>query len=119
MSKPNPKLTEEKFQRIASAWENLFPDRVFGGYTLTQFKALWNPAQTARIEVDRLEDLLKQALAEREKADAPLTVAFDKVVRAVRGDDTVGGDDGALYEAMGFIPKSKRKTGTTRKKATG
>ncbi|MGC3992347.1 MAG: hypothetical protein QM796_22140 [Chthoniobacteraceae bacterium] len=35
----------------------------------------------------------------------------------MKGDPAEGGENGSLYEAMGYIRKSERKTGHSRKKA--
>jgi hypothetical protein len=45
----------------------------------------------------------------------PLNTASNDVVDGVRGDKSVGGVDGSLYEAMGYVRKSERNSGLTRK----
>jgi hypothetical protein len=38
-------------------------------------------------------------------------------VDGVKGDKSVGGSNGSLYEAMGYVRKDERKSGLSRKKA--
>ena len=50
----------------------------------------------------------------RDQSDTPVSAAMTNIAKSVRADLTVGGDNGALYKAMGFVPTSERKSGLTR-----
>jgi len=47
-----------------------------------------------------------------------LNEAILNVVYGVKGDVTKHGADGSLYKAMGYVPRSERASGLTRKKST-
>lgn len=112
---PAPKDTEEKIDKMLNAWETLAPDKTFGGLTLEQFEATVAPARAARQKIDNLNDQLKNAYAERERADETFIAKAQLVVAGVLADPTEG-PDSALYEAFGYTRKSDRKTGLTRRK---
>ena len=110
-----PKNNEQKVQRMLNAWETLAPDKSFGGMTLAQFRAAVQPSQAARERIEDLEDQLRQAQADRDRADEDSLAKAQLVVNGVIGDPTEG-PDSALYEAMGYTRKSERKSGLTRKR---
>ena len=112
---PTPGKNILKIQRILNAWETLAPDKTFGGMTLAQFRAATQPSTDARDRIDDLEDQVRQAQADRDRADEDLLAKAQLVVNGVIGDPTLG-PDSALYEAMGYTRTSHRKTGLTRKR---
>jgi hypothetical protein len=83
--------------------------------TRAQFEAITAPSLAARQRIDDLEDQLKQAKADRDRADAEANAKAQLVVAGVVGDPTEG-PDSALYEAFGYTPKRERKSGLTRKR---
>ncbi|HEX8464159.1 MAG TPA: hypothetical protein VF627_06015 [Abditibacterium sp.] len=111
-----PQNNEDRYEKIEEAFKTLAPAATFGGMTLVQFQTAIQPSIAARAEVARLEDELKAALVARDNADLETLKDCDLVVKGVVGDPNFG-DDSALYEAMGYIRKSDRKSGLTRKKA--
>ncbi len=56
---------------------------------------------------------LEAAIKKRQECNAASTDACVKVVNAVRGDIEYG-DDSALFKALGYVPKSERKSGLRR-----
>ena len=109
-----PKDAKDKYDAVVKAWANLAPTAQFGGMTLEQFKTLIKPSEDARASLTALDQQVLAALNARAAADV---VSLDKaqmVVDGVRGDPTYG-PDSALYEAMGYVRKSERKSGLTRK----
>lgn len=112
-----PKGNEQKIQRMLNAWETLAPDKTFGGMTLAQFRTAVQPSQAARERIEDLEDQLKQAITDRDRADDDSLAKAQLVINGVVGDPTEG-PDSALYEAMGYTRKSERKSGLTRKRNT-
>ncbi|HEY0375982.1 MAG TPA: hypothetical protein VGC87_03410 [Pyrinomonadaceae bacterium] len=111
----SPNVIEEKIQRMLNAWETLAPDKTFGGMTLAQFRAAAQPSQAARDRIDDLEDQLKQAQADRDRADEDFLAKSQLVVSGVLADPAEG-PDSALYGAMGYTRKSDRKSGLVRKR---
>jgi hypothetical protein len=110
-----PKEIEDKIKRMIDAWEELAPDKSFGGMTLAQFKAFGTTAMQKRERIDDLDAQRAQAIAEREAADEAFLEKAELVVNGVRADPTEG-PDSALYQRFGYIKKSDRKSGLTRKR---
>lgn len=102
---------------MVNAWETLAPAKTFGGMTLAQFQAAVQPSRAAREQIEDLEDQLRQAQANRDRADEDFLAKAQLVVAGVLADPTEG-PDSALYEAMGYKRKSERKSGLTRKRTT-
>ena len=115
MSK-TPRSTEEKMELVLAAWTTLEPAKSFGGMTLDQFKAKIKPSQDARAKVLALTAQITAALNERDDADKVTMDAIALVVNGVKADPSIG-DNGKLYEAMGYVRKSERGSGLSRKKA--
>lgn len=97
------------------AWKDLRPAKQFAGMTLAQFTAKVQPSLDARGTIAGLEEQMKVAIDQRDTADVPSNEQLLLVVNAVKGDPDEG-EDGELYEAMGYVRKSARKSGLTRKK---
>ena len=112
-----PKEMEEKIDRVTNAWETLRADKPFAAMSLTQFKNKVKGSLDARAKIAGLESQLTAALNERDDADQASNEALQFVVKAVKGDP-VEGEDGELYEAMGYVRKSERRSGLSRKKPT-
>jgi hypothetical protein len=115
MPSRSPQAIENKYTTFITAWETHAPTSTFAGLTLTQFKALCKPSQDSRA---RLEILMSQVIGEqetRDQSDATVSTTMTNIAKSVRADLSVGGDNGALYKAMGFVPVSERKSGLTRK----
>ncbi|MFT3781283.1 MAG: hypothetical protein QM790_04645 [Nibricoccus sp.] len=110
-----PKTDYEKIQKIVAAWTNLRPTKIFANMTSEQFIArALTPSTTVRTKISRLENELTAAHSERDIADATgLKVAL-RVVNAVKSDEEEG-EDGELYETMGYVRKSERKSGLSRR----
>ena len=111
----SPKQNEEKLQEVVSAWETLRPTKSFGGYTLAQFKDKIKPSLDARASISTLENQLLAAQNTRDDADKASLSALLLVVNAVKGDPEEG-DNGELYEAMGYVRRSERSSGLHRGK---
>ncbi len=116
MSKRSPKDVAGKVVRILNAWETLVPGKSFGGMTLEQYRAVVASSQTARQQIEALNDQLTQALAARDAADAVSLGKAQMVILGVIADVTEG-PDSSLYATMGYTRKSERKSGLTRKKS--
>ena len=112
-----PKLIEESISAVTAAWQDLTPDKSFGGMTLDQFKARVKPSLDARGELATAKNTRINALTGRMLSDEESQKAILLVVNAIKGDPTEG-EDSALYEACGYVPKSKRKSGLSRKAKT-
>ena len=112
-----PKQVEENTNKITKAWEEFAKDTLFGKMTLGQYKAKVKPSLDARDTIKSLETQMTAAINAREDADVVTVATNQIVVNGVVGDVEFG-EDSDLYEAMGYVRKSERKTGLTRKKKT-
>jgi hypothetical protein len=113
----NPAEVEKTITDITNAWTSLAPTATFAGMTLVQYQAAVKPSLDARLTIIGLEEQMTDAITNRDKMDVTSEGINQKVVKAVVGDVNYG-DDSALYEAMGYIRKSQRKTGLSRKSKT-
>ena len=115
---PNsPKQFGTDLQKLIDAWTDIAPDKSFGGMTLAQFKAKVKPSFDKRAVITSLDNQMTQAQNDRDDADKVSSPAINLAVNGVKGDPDFG-EDSDLYEAMGYVRKSERKSGLTRKKKT-
>lgn len=112
-----PKKIEDAIKSVIAAWDNLTPAKSFGAMTLEQFKARVKPSLDARGELATARNTRINALTGRMLSDEESQKAILLVVNAIKGDPSEG-EDSALYEACGYVPKSKRKSGLSRKAKT-
>ena len=108
-----PKEVYDRITTAANAWENLRPAKTFAGMSLGKFHELIAPSLSARATIARLENELLATQNQRDNADQISLDALHLMVNAVKGDPAET-EDGELYEAMGYIRKSERKTGLHR-----
>ncbi len=108
------KKTNEKTTKIINAWATLAPAATFSGMTLAQYKAKVQPTFDTRTAISTLDAQTTSAHDARDNADAVTAQINQLVVNAVKGDPTHG-EDSDLYQTMGYVRKSARKTGLTRK----
>lgn len=82
--------------------------------TLAQFKTKVQPSFDARAQITTLQEQVTSAQDKRDDADKTTVSAMQLVVNAVKGDPNYG-DDSDLYDAMGYVRKSARASGLSRK----
>lgn len=112
-----PKLTAEKLSKLVQAWTDLAPDKMFGGMSLADFKTKVQPSFEARASVGTAEVQLVDALARRQTSDVESQRLVQLVVNSIKGDPAFS-DDSALYEAAGYVRRSERRSGLSRKAKT-
>jgi hypothetical protein len=78
--------------------------------TLEQFHARVKPSVDARATIANLENQLRATYNSREASDREAAEGIILVVNGVRADPQQG-EDSALYEAMGYVRKSERRSG--------
>lgn len=110
----SPRDNEEKLRRILNAWETIAEDKTFGGMTVTQFETAISPSFTTRQTLEDLDDQRTDLLTRRANADTTSLAKAAQVVAGVQADPAYG-PDSSLIEAMGYVRKSERKSGLTRK----
>ena len=110
------KQVSDKIETTIEALETNAKDETFAEMTLAQFKAKVKPSLDARTKIADLRLQLQAAIKTRDESDDVSMVTCALVVNAVRGNVDFG-EDSALYKALGYIPKSERRSGLQRKKA--
>ena len=86
----------------------------FSGMSLRQFQDAVKPSFDARESISTKEDEMTALINQRNDADEASLQKCSQVVSAVKGDPNFG-EDSDLYETMGYVRKSERKSGLTRK----
>jgi hypothetical protein len=109
-----PKKIAADTQAIIDAWGELAPTVSFNGMTLTQYKAAVQPSFDSRGKITELETDIEAEQVNRDKVDVTTTTTNAGIIKAVVADKNFG-DDSALYERMGYVRKSNRASGLTRK----
>lgn len=110
----NPLNIEDATNTITNAWTTLAPAASFGGMTLTQYKARVQPSFDARTALAGIEAQRTATLDTRDNADVITSNTNQLVVNGVKGDPNYG-NDSEIYDAMGYVRKSKMKSGLTKK----
>ena len=109
-----PRRTAERLQQIATGWETLAPSATFGGMTLAQFRNRVKPSLDSRDELATIHSQRTAKIDERVDADRASLDAAELVVNAVKGDPNYGPDH-PILESMGYVRKSARRSGLTKK----
>jgi hypothetical protein len=109
----NPKRVTTQIARIGRAWQELAPNAKFAGYTVDQYNKAIQDSLDSRDTIAGLRTQLTSALARRFDADREASRINELVVNAVKGDPDYGSDSD-LYDSMGFVRKSRRKSGLKR-----
>jgi hypothetical protein len=107
----------ERIQTFRAAWRELAPDSTFAGMTLAEFEVASAPPMVLREEIVVLETQLDGKKTEKSIADLAANELLALVVNSVRGTPGFG-QDSALYRAFGYVRKSERKSGLTRRSGT-
>lgn len=111
-----PRENEIKFTRFLNALTTLAPEKTFGGVNLSSFTTQVGKSMTPRKRLDEIKDEEKEQEVIRDTEDVNTSKMCEMIKNGVVADPDFG-DDSALYEALGFVRKSNRKSGLTRKKA--
>jgi hypothetical protein len=113
----SPNSTDSFLRDVVSAWTALAPTAKFAGLTPAQFQAKVEPSFTVRTQIASLEQQLKALRHARKSADRVSNNEVLKIISCVRSASEFG-EDSALYKAMGYVPKSERKSGLVRPSST-
>ena len=113
----SPKDTSDQIAKVIEAWQDLAPNKSFGGMTLDAFKKRVQPSLDTRGTLMAVKNARIDAQTTRSHSDADSLLAVQQVVSGIKADPTEG-EDSALYEACGYVPKSKKKSGLSRKAKT-
>ena len=115
MSSQNPKKNMDLLEMTAAALREFAPDKTFGGVKLADFEPDIAVCQQDRDDIVSHDNAGKGLIIKRDGDDEAALAKRELIVNGVIGDPNFG-PDSALYEALGFVRKSDRKSGLTRKK---
>ena len=110
-----PREYETKYDRFLNALTTLAPDKVFGGVALPAFETQTGKSDAPRRRIETKYDEIRQEEVERDSEDVVTMRMCEMIKNGVIADPEFG-DDSALYEALGYVRKSNRKSGLTRKR---
>ncbi len=116
MSK-SPKDNETKMLMVLNAWKDLAPDKKFGGKSIADYELQVEKSLAPRRNLIKIKSEEIQEITMRGDEDGVTMADVALIVAGVIADPTEG-PDSALYEMMGYIRKSMRASGLTRKKKT-
>jgi hypothetical protein len=114
MPSKNSKI-KSKSNTALVAWANLAKDDTFAGMTLTQFSQMVGDTEEQLNQIAALSVSYTGAAKQSDDLHQKLNDAIQALVSGVRADVTKYGPDSPLYKAMGYVPKSERASGLTRK----
>lgn len=109
-----PKDIIQASDLIKAGWLKYAGSATFGGMTEAQYELKVKPSYDIRGQISDLEKTLAQLIRDRDAADVVTDKTNQSVIKGVVGDVNYG-DDSDLYGACGYVRKSDRATGLTRK----
>lgn len=110
------KTVTDRADKIVGAWTQQAADKTINTHTLASFALLQGAVKKADEEVTKAEAKLTDERNKLQAALQALNNAASDVVEGVRGNKELGGRNGSLYEAMGYVRAEERKSGLTRRK---
>lgn len=108
------RLPGRKAADIEKVWREQAPEAVFRKVPLADYQAALGRLNDSNEELDRLARTRAAATQLRDEAEDAMRALSNTVIRGVEGHGDYG-DDSPLYRAMGFVPKSQRSSGLTRR----
>jgi len=114
MGSNNTKINS-RANAVATAWANLATGDSFAGLTLQQYTQLVSGLQSQSAHIQNVQAQYVGANKLNDEMHQRLNGSTQAVVNAVRADLAKHGPDSPLYKTMGYVPKSERASGLTRK----
>jgi hypothetical protein len=109
-----PKNTVQTTDAIKAAWKKYAAAATFAGMTEAQYETKVKPSYDIRGQIADLEQQVAQLIRDRDATDVITDKTNQSVIKGIVGDVNYG-DDSDLYGACGYVRKSERKSGLTRK----
>ncbi len=109
------KLSRERGEKFETSWQENAPDKKWSEGTLAEFKAKRQAIADVESEITNGEARLKAFMIQRDNLNQDLMKECDYIAADVEGDRNFG-PDSALYGGFGYIRKSDRKKGGSKKK---
>lgn len=114
MKGTNKKQVLLRRETFLAAWREHALNATFAKMDLEQFEIETETPQSIDAQMKAARIKLAGLKLKRDRATRKVQETLVKVADAVRGDVDYG-PDCELYRALGYVPKSERKTGLTRK----
>ena len=115
MAKVNNKEVKAQCRQMNDAWVEGAPDVDFNGISQQEFAADLADAENDDAEIADMEAKLQMRRDVRDGKYFSINQKRSRVGQGVAGNPAYG-DDSPLYGGMGFVRKSDRASGLTRKK---
>ena len=109
----SPNTIKQKLDDVTEGWRTLRPDKSFAGMTLQQFAKAIQPSYDAREQLASVDKQREALVNQRDDADVKSMELVQLVVNSVKGEPDEG-EDGDLYDAMGYVRRSERQSGLHR-----
>ena len=106
---------DRKMDQTVHTWETACADQLFADMALPQYKAEVQLARDTQARFDLAEVQWQTARQERNTAYARVLVLTNGVASSVKGHPKFG-ENSAVYAGLGYVPKSERSSGLTRKR---
>ena len=103
----------DRIMRVDTTWKTLRPKKKFAGLSQEEFMASVQPSLDLRERITQAQKQLAALLNQREAADAASLKVVRNVVNAVKAD-LEEGENSDIYETIGFVRSSERKTNLRR-----
>lgn len=114
MKKQSSESVRRRRNQFIASWREYAPDAIFGKLTLSQFEEQSNVPLEVRQRLLDAETKASGLRLERNQADQAFNKLVLNIANAIRGNDEHG-EDSALYRSLGYVAKSERRTGMTRR----
>lgn len=113
--KTSIKTIERKVEQAEGAWAHTCPEQTFNDQTLEQHRGGLKRYYDAKANFAAVGIAWDNARQERNMAYLEALELTAKLVNSVKGHPKFG-ENSALYNAMGYTPKSDRSSGLTRRR---
>jgi len=113
--KITPAEIERRISQAIHAWESSCPEQPFAEVTLEQFKQALQRFHDSKAKFLAANAQWETSRQEHNAAYVKATELLKLVVSSVKGHPKYG-ENSAVYAAMGYVPKSERSSGLTRRR---
>jgi hypothetical protein len=114
----SPGEIDRHIAQVCHAWESMCRDQPFAELTRDQFMQEVQSCKDANAKFAAIDTEWTATRKERNEAYEAVRRVIQRVVSAVKAHPKYG-EDSSLYAAMGYVPKSERGSGLTRKREAG
>ena len=104
----------KKLEQVITAWETVAREERFAEMTLEEFKAKAQPLLDVQARLAHLENQVTETMLRLKTASREGGTLATYIVNSVKGHPNHG-EDSPLYGAMGYVRRSDRRSGLTRK----